>query len=458
MTALPIKCFDEDKWYLKNLSILTNYDTYNDIKSLNFKHISHPWLKIIVKKYILFLIKNKHTIVYVNSTLCYLQYLNNFIETLHINDIRNFTHKNTLDYIQFLNITHPTSYFLTRNLQILSKFSKWGAWSYPEQFPSEPVVKTCDYPKRVHKEPEYYTENEIEKIKSILPFTDKMTARMTLIMIYHGLRYSDISKTPITIGGHSCLIQNSDHQYIFEYFMSKTRRYNRIPVPEAIAKIIQIQIDSTKRKYGNDCNILFATDINKTYIRRIYDYRVNALAKKYKLTYDDGRPLRINTRMFRSTYATKLINAGVSPDTVRTLLGHKSVTVQNHYATIHGETMISLLTPLTKQDNNLILNIGNITESMCHIPDDYRDFIPLPNGSCTCAGDCNHQNACYTCSFYIPQKDFLPTYKLQLEQAELAIEEARKYNHTAFMEKNTALRNVLKSIISALEAENNETG
>ena len=451
MTALPVACFNNDKWDLNKIAIPTDYSKYSYTKSLNFKYITHPWLKIMAKEFVLHLINRKLSIANIHTRIGSLKHLSLFMELEHFSNLRDFTHKDTQVFIRFINTIHPTTPFLTRNLSSLSVFIQWGAWTHPEQFPTMPVIRHIDYPKAVRREPKYYTEHEMEKIKGLLPYTDKITARITLIMMYHGLRFSDISTTPITIGEQSCLTKTPDHQYIFEYYMSKTKRFNRIPVSEAIANVIQSQINSTRRKYGEGCNILFATDTNKGYVYTNYTAKINHHAKKHGLTYDDGRPLRINARMFRSTYATKLINIGASPDTVRAVLGHKQITTQIHYATIHGTTMVNLLAPLTKQDNDMILNIGNITESMCHIPDDYSDFIPLPNGACTCAGDCPHQNACYTCNFYIPQKEYLPTYRLQLEQAELAIKESQKYKHKTFMEKNIAIRDTLKGIITALE-------
>lgn len=457
MTAIPVTQFDNDIWYLDRIRIPMDYSKYSYRKSINFSRITHPWLNVMAKDYILYLIKQKKSISTLLYTIVGFQYLNTFVQLEHFGNFKDFTHKDTLKYIRYLNMLRPTSHFLIRHITILSQFTQWGMWTHPDQFPSLPVTKHTDLPKTVRKEPEYYSETEMERIKSILPYADKITARITLIMMYHGLRFSDIAMTPITIGGHSCLTQTPEHKYIFEYYMSKTDRYNRIPVSDAIAKVIQIQIDSTRRKFGNDCNILFAFGKNRGYIYDNYEKKINHFAKKFKLTYDDGRPLIINARLFRKTYATKLINGGASPDTVRAMLGHKGVTVQNHYTAIHGKTMVELLAPMTKQDNDLILNIGKITESMCHVPDDYSDFIPLPNGACTCAGDCSHQNACYTCPFYVPQKDYLSIYKLQLEQAELAIKEAQKYNHKTFMEKNAVLRNALKKIINSLE-KNDETG
>ena len=449
--------FTNDIWDINDLPIPADLDR-NNRTHISFEKITHPWLNHMAKEYIIFLATKGHSISSIVYKISNLSDLSKFMEDNHFYTMKNFTHLNTLNYIGFINKIRPSAYYVHRHLANLNVFVQWGTWTHPEQFPTQQIVKHTYYPKRIRKEPEYYTDNELKKIKSILPYVDKLTARITLVMMLCGVRFSDISKTPLNIEGRPCLVETSDHQFNFEYYMSKVKRYNRIPVTNTVAKIIQAQINSTTKHFGNDCKYLFAFRKNRLYNYQNYVAKMDYHLNKHGVKRDNGKPFRINTSLFRKTYATSLINNGVPPDTIRAMLGHKGIYTQMHYATIHGEKMLSLLAPLTQQDNDLIERIGNVTESMCHVPDDYSDFVPLPNGACTCAGDCPHQNACYTCHFYVPQKDFLSAYKLQLKQAELAIAEARKYNHTSFLEKNVALRNALKSIIDKLEADIHETG
>lgn len=445
-----------DNWSLKDLPIPTSHNNHNR-QHISFARISHPWLNRMAKEHIKFLIQQKHSISSIIFKINNLGHLSTFMDGQKLTSLHDFTHKNTLDYVAFLNTLHPTTAFVQKHLSNLRVFCSWGAWMYPEEFPSQPITRPSDVPKGVRKEPDYYTDAEIAQIKEAIKHTDKMTARIILIMMHCGLRFADIAYTPLMVNEHSCLTKSND-DYVFEYFMPKVKRYNRIPVPDPIVKLIQAQIDDTTKRFGADCKYLFATGKDNYYSYEKYHNATHKLAKKFNLQHD-GKPMRIiSTKLFRTTYATNLLNSNVQPDTVRAMLGHKTIYTQMHYATVHGDTMISLLSPLTKQDDTLIAHIGKITPAMCNIPDDYSDFIPLPNGSCKCAGDCPHQNACYTCNFYVPQKRFLPTYKLQLEQAELAIKEAKKYKHTAFVQKNASLRDALKQIIATLEDEHHETG
>ena len=454
--SAPYNSIQDDIWEYDKLPLPKDFE-HPYRKTLSFWRIKHPWLKSMAKEYILYKITNGFALGTIMNSVNCIEVFSAFLKKCNYHNLHEMTHGDIKQYIAFLNRKKRSSSFIRKNLSILGTFIQWGAWTHPELFPTGPVIHTEDFPKEIRREPRYYSENEIAQIKSVLPHANKVFARITLVMLHCGLRFSDVARLTITVADHSCLTETNGYP-VLEYYMPKVKRYNRIPIPGIIAKIIQVQINETQRKFGKNCPYVFAKSANEQYQTLLYRIHMNRLFKNHRLKTDDGQQLKIHTRMFRKTYATNLLNCGVAPETVRAMLGHKNINTQRHYATIHGDTMLSLLAPLTHQDNELIAKIGKITTGMCYVPDDYSDFIPLPNGACLCAGDCSHQNACYTCSFYHPQKEFLSTYKLQLEQAELAIAEAKKYNHTAFMQKNIMLRDALKAIIDKLEVIALETG
>ena len=390
--SAPLNLTQNDIWEIDKIpNIGPDFEhTYHN--TISFTKIEHAWLNTTIKKYILFKLVNGFSYGTISNTINYMINFSQFLVAQKLHDLRNATHNDIRKYIAFLRKHKRKEIFVQKSLSILNTFLEWGAWSYPTEFPPIPIIHMEDRPKIVRKEPKYYSENEIAQIKSVLPYADKMTARITLVMLHCGLRFQDAAKIQININGHNCL---SDNGYpILEYYMPKVRRYNRIPIPTAIAKIIKSQMAESKQKYGETCVYLFAKNEKQHYNITLYRNHMNRLFIRHNLTANDGTPLRLYTRLFRKTYATNLINNSIDTDTIRAMLGHKNVYTQNHYATIHSKTMVELLAPLTKQDNDLIANIGHISTDMLYVPDDYSDFIPLPNGSCSCAGDCNHQNAC----------------------------------------------------------------
>ena len=197
---------------------------------------------------------------------------------------------------------------------------------------------------------------------------------------------------------------------------------------------------------------VFAEGENYGYQRENYVRATRKVTTKFKPLTDNGQPLQFVVRKFRRTYASNLANNGIEADTIRALLGQKSLGVQfKHYVVIHSETMLQHLEPILQRDDNIIRNLGNIDHNMIATPDSFNEFIPLPNGACTCGGNCPHQNACYTCPFYQPMKEYLPVYKMQLANVEDAMNAAKAGKHTSYYNKNIALRAALTKIIESLD-------
>ena len=78
MTAIPVTQFDNDIWYLDRIRIPMDYSKYSYRKSINFSRITHPWLNVMAKDYILYLIKQKKSISTLLYTIVGFQYLNTF--------------------------------------------------------------------------------------------------------------------------------------------------------------------------------------------------------------------------------------------------------------------------------------------------------------------------------------------------------------------------------------------
>ena len=68
------------------------------------------------------------------------------------------------------------------------------------------------------------------------------------------------------------------------------------------------------------------------------------------LTGPDGQPLRIVAHQLRHTYATTLVNAGMSLQALMTLLGHSSPEMTIRYAQLASPTLRSRLRPGDRQD------------------------------------------------------------------------------------------------------------
>lgn len=445
--------FDRDIWKASNLPFVKTEAMLHTRVNLNFACFNHEWLKLKIKYYVLDCIQKGESFASIKNKFKSFKKLNKFMTIQCFANLSAFSHVDTLNYKIFLNKQGISSDYLYRHLSNLRSFCEWGFWAYPNDFPASEVVKKTDMPKTVSKEPKIYSATELERLNRLLPKLPKIAARATVLMEYCGLRFSDLGTTPILIDGHSCLTETPEHQYIFQYYMRKEDRYNRQPVPKEIAKVIMEQIQDSQKRYGKNCKFIFAESEKYGYKWENYIRTTAKITTKFKPLTDNGNPLRFMPHTFRRTYASMLANNGIDADTIRALLGQKSLGVQfKHYVTIHSDTMSQYLKPILDQDDALIRNIGHVDTAMLVPPDNFNDFIPLPNGACTCGGDCPHQNTCYTCPFYQPMKKYLPIYQMQLAHTEDAIKAAADGKHTAYYEKMIVLRDSLQKIIDKVEA------
>lgn len=441
-----------DQWRLADLPVISEETKLKSNRTINFSCFTHPWLKTKIKHYSYYCIQKGESIESIKNKYKSFKKLDQFLRENGFSDLSNFSHADVLNYIKCINTQGTSSSYLYRHLSNLRLFCEWGFWAFPDDFPNSEIVKKTDMPKTVSKEPKIYSANEIERLNRLLPELPLIAARATLLMEYCGLRFSDLSTTPILIEGHLCITETTDGKSIFEYYMRKSRRFNRQPISKEMADLIKEQIQNSKSLYGEDCKYIFAEGKNYGYKIENYRHSTQMVTAKFKPVTDNGEPLRFMPHTFRRTYASKLANSGVDADTIRALLGQKSLDVQmKHYVTIHSETMSKQLEPLLKQDEALIKNLGRIDMNMIMPPDNFSDFIPLPNGSCSCGGDCPNQNACYLCPFYLPMKDYIPVYQIQLARAEEAIEAAKAGKHTSYYNKMVALRDSLKNIIEKVK-------
>lgn len=99
----------------------------------------------------------------------------------------------------------------------------------------------------------------------------------------------------------------------------------------------------------------------------------------------------------------------------------------------------------------LIRNIGKM-EELQNIP--VEEAIPLCNGFCSknpLTTPCAKANACFTCPLFIPSKQFLNAYHIQLMETEATIQIAETNGYERMLEKALEDKEALENIIKKLE-------
>lgn len=160
--------------------------------------------------------------------------------------------------------------------------------------------------------------------------------------------------------------------------------------------------------------------------RRLSAYRLrrglDTAAAAAGLRGPDDRPLHPTPHQLRHTYATTLINAGMSLQALMALLGHVSTEMTLRYASLAAPTLRAAYEDaMNKARTRLALPIAPVGTPI--VPDHVRwlhsEMIKtrLGNGYCSrhqAAGPCPHANICEQYDSFITTPDFIPALQAQL--------------------------------------------
>lgn len=451
--------FDKDIWDIRNLGISYDIAICRRRYTVNFTLIKQTWLKKHVKEYIKYRIQCRT----LSSVLDDMKALNLFSEFLYlehpeVKKLSQVTRFTIEEYFTFVSSKGFVTTTYNRRLSGLKTFLALGNMLDLPDLPVKPLISNSDFRKTVKVMPRYFTENELSQMNAHIAELPIQTARMFFVLENCGMRVSDICSSPIMPNGKYCLSKIDENSYIFTYYMPKTHKYNSIPISEIVGCIIEEAIVDSRKKYGENCVYIFASSEISPISTETFSLHMNLMSKKNGLTKDDGTPLRIKGHTFRGTVATKYANSGIGMDVIRLMLGQQKIGVLKHYITIHEDTMLDYLKPITDESNDMILNIGklSIEDSVNDLPTEPA-LIPLSNGRCSkdiASGVCSHANHCYSCQMFRPLKCCLPLYKSQLNEAESNIAIAELHGYDRILELNSKLRDDLIKVISKLESEN----
>lgn len=104
-----------------------------------------------------------------------------------------------------------------------------------------------------------------------------------------------------------------------------------------------------------------------------------------------------------------------------------------------------------EKDERLIRNIGKM-EELKEIPTE--ETVALCNGFCSknpLTTPCAKANACFSCPLFIPSKQFLNMYEMQLLEIEATIKIAETNGYDLMLEKAIEDQNAILNILKRLE-------
>lgn len=180
-------------------------------------------------------------------------------------------------------------------------------------------------PPKKSKEPTFLTEEEINKILEYNPSDERLKGvkDMFCFQIFTGLAYVDLA--------------HFDKSYIKVIDGTKVITSNRTKTDEMFISPLLPEAEEVLLKYKYKLPIISNQKYN--------DY-LKLLGTGAGLT------KKLTSHVARHTYATYLINKGVSLESVAKAVGHADIRMTQHYAKLLAKTVISEITEKLNKDKN----------------------------------------------------------------------------------------------------------
>jgi len=136
----------------------------------------------------------------------------------------------------------------------------------------------------------------------------------------------------------------------------------------------------------------------------------------------DGQPLHVTPHQLRHTYATSLVNAGMSLQALMALLGHVTTEMTLRYASLAAPTIrIAYEEAMSKTRNRLALTIAPVGKPIVSNRIEWlrEEMLKtrVAHGYCSrqlAAEACPYANICEQCDNFVTTTEFIPALQAQL--------------------------------------------
>ena len=163
------------------------------------------------------------------------------------------------------------------------------------------------------------------------------------------------------------------------------------------------------------------------------------------LTGADGEPLRVVPHQLRHTYATTLVNAGMSLQALMALLGHVTAEMTLRYATLASPTLRAAYDEAIGKARPRLPLIVNDRPVLPSKVDWLRGEMlktRVAHGYCSrhlAADACPYANICEHCDNYVPAPEFTPAIQDQLADVQTLRDDAEHRGWTSEVSRHEHL-------------------
>jgi integrase len=239
--------FDGDIW---DLSLLHPNHNARDVKTISFHKIKQDWLKLLVKKYLKYLLQVEKAPCSISLVLTTFKNLSSYLTKQDINQDNWLTREVVIDFIFVLSskVIATTIHAHLGNLSIFFETANRAEWL---DVPLG-IIRTEDYPKTTPRKNQDIPEKVFKQINDNLHKLPDKYGRMWMVGYFCGMRISELQLCPL-----NCLKQNSKGQWSITFKRPKNKDEHTLPISRELAKVIQEQQEETKIFKGENFEYLF---------------------------------------------------------------------------------------------------------------------------------------------------------------------------------------------------------
>jgi site-specific recombinase XerD len=296
----------------------------------NFTHLSQPWLRKPVKEYFRQRLVNT-TVSSLQGMLSDLNCFSAFLSQYPLLRPCEIDRRLIEDYMGYISRGDLSSTTKSHRLVTLRGFLIWCHQRKIAGFPSELLIFDTDLPKRNKTLPRVIDPKVMDQFVQALPDLDIFWQRAIYILMYTGMRISDLLRLPL-----ACLLApDALGRYSIRFYIRKQKKEHQQPIErkhqeQVVAAIIAQQADVRKR-WGEATSYLFPNPKGLPYLNNTFTDRINELIVKKGIHDELGRIVRITAHQFRHTFITELVKRGIPIPVVQRIVGHGSVWTTERY-------------------------------------------------------------------------------------------------------------------------------
>ncbi len=459
----------KERWYAGE-DLGMRFNKHQGVKTISFERIIQPWLKPVVKQFILFSRTQGKSF---RTLINYISSLNKFSEFLNEKFVPGFKEIN--DELLDLYYQKLSSYAVhTRQSRIcdLHTFLKTGKINGWFQ------VKTYWFKgKALRNKPDsikYIPEDVLRQLDENLHHLPEQLQRLVILFKTLGLRAGELLQMRF-----DCLRQRKDGQWELHFTNWKFNEDEDVlPIIPEIAEVIKAQQTYIRTNLGEEFEYLFAGQIKtqigtnippllkpKVMSLSLFHRNLNKLAEKYQISDSSGNTWKFTSHQFRRTLATRMTNEGIRQYIIQRVLRHQSPEMMQHYAETFQNTFKKEFAEFSQKKKIVDVTGAEVGINHPELENDVglnwlrsrMQAGALAMGFCArpqLLKPCPHANTCMSCQHFRLDSDDLPALKKHLERTFFLQTESEKKGFTRQLKAIEEEREKLINLIRTLEDDN----